>query len=386
MLSLLSRRPARAALAGFALATAASLTVATPAAAAPEQRQTPRYVLTDLGTLPGGTASFALGVSSAGEAVGTSRTGTGSRPQFAVRWRDGGVENLGSLPGSTFSRAFEVNSRGQVVGEAFTASPEVSRAVLWEADNTMRDLGTLGGRSAVANAIDERGRAFGVSSRAEGPSVATVWDRTGPQALPPADPGAVGASRVNAASKSGRAVGSGPARVESGATVGQAVRWDPRGRNFVATALDRLEPDRFATAFGVSENGIAVGEATRLDPTDSSPGRTSTRAVRWDGTRVSELPRVGSYRFTRANEVSNRGDVVGFASGFAGFPSIDGAAVLWRGDRAIDLNTAVVGGTDGFVLRTAESINEAGQIVGFGSVGGQTRAFLLTPAGSADDV
>lgn len=380
MTSLLTRGRPRVALAGVALTCAGSVAVAAPTTAAPSEQSTPRYVLTDLGTLRGGTASFALGVSPNGVAVGTSRTSSGSRPQLAARWRDGQVENLGTLPGSTFSRAFEVNSSGQAVGEAFTAPPEVSRPVLWEADGTLRDLGTLGGPSAVANAVDERGRAFGVSSRASGPSVATVWEPTGPRALPAVDPGATtGASRVNAAAKSGRAVGSAPARIETGSIVGVATRWDPRGQGWTATVLKRLEPGRFATALGVSENGTAVGQASRLDPTETAPTRTGTRAVRWDGTGATELPAVGSFRFTRANEVANDGDIVGFASGLAGFPTIDGVAVLWRGDRAVDLNTAVVGGTDGFVLRTAESVNDAGQVVGFGSRDGQTRAFLLTP-------
>jgi uncharacterized membrane protein len=251
--------------------------------------------------------------------------------------------------------------------------------VLWERDGTLRDLGTLGGPSAVANDIDERGRAFGVSSQASGPSVATVWDRGGPRALPPVDPQAAGVSRVNAVTTSGRAVGSAPGRVEDGSSIGQAVRWDPRGQGFAATVLERLEPGRFATALGVSEKGTAVGEASRLDATPTSAARTSTRAVRWDGTRVVELAPVASYRFTRANDVSDSGEVVGFASGFAGFPTIDGTAVLWHGDRAVDLNTAVSGGTGGFVLRTAESIDERGRIVGFGTRDGQTRAFLLTP-------
>lgn len=360
---------------------AASVTVAPAQAAPPPQSAAaPPYVLTDLGALEGGTASFALGVGSDGTAVGTSRTGSSFRPQVAVRWRAGQVENLGTLPGSTFSRAFSVNARGQAVGEAFTPSPEVSRAVLWEADGSIRDLGTLGGRSAVANDIDDSGRAFGVSSPASGPSVATVWDQSGPRALPALDPQATGPSRANAVSTSGTAVGSAPTRVEGGASVGQAVRWTTRGPQLSASALERLESGRFATAYGVNERDTAVGEASRLDPSQNDPQRTSTRAVRWDGTRVQELPGLRSYRFTRANDVSDRGDVVGFASGFAGFPTIDGAAVLWRDGQAIDLNTVVADGADGFVLRTAEAINERGQIVGFGSRDGQTHAFLLTPA------
>lgn len=382
MVHTLPTRPRRLATAVAGLSLLATASTAAPAAAAPaaDPPGTPSYTLTDLGALPGGTASFALGVSSNGTAVGTSRTTSSFRPQLAVRWRDGQIENLGTLPGSTFSRAFAVNSRGQAVGEAFTASPEVSRAVQWEADNTLRDLGTLGGRSAVANDIDERGRAFGVSAQASGSSVATVWERSGPQALPPLDPQATGPSRANAVSRSGQAVGSAPGRLDDGSSIGQAVRWEPRGQGFVATALERLEPGRFAVAYGVNERGFAVGEASRLDPGTT---RTSTRAVQWKGAAVSEFAPLGSFRFTRATDVSDTGDAVGFASGFAGFPTIDGAAVLWRGDRAIDLNTVVAGGTDGFVLRSAESLNERGQIVGFGSRDGQTRAFLLTPAGNS---
>lgn len=96
-----------------ATAMAAGPAVAAPPGPPPGRGAAPGYTLTDLGTLPGGTASFALGVGNDGDAVGTSHTGTGFRPQVAVRWRDGGIENLGTLPGSTFSRAFEVNSKGQ---------------------------------------------------------------------------------------------------------------------------------------------------------------------------------------------------------------------------------------------------------------------------------
>jgi hypothetical protein len=43
-----------------------------------------------------------------------------------------------------------------------------------------------------------------------------------------------------------------------------------------------------------------------------------------------------------------------------------------------DLNNQVTN-LDGWVLQTAESINDSGQIVGYGTRDGNTRAFLLTP-------
>lgn len=334
----------------------------------------PSYGIQVLDPLPGGTSHLALDSSRAG-VVGTSRTGSGARPQLATLWHGNHAHSLGTLPGSTFSRAFAVNRRGQVVGEAFTAPPEVSRAVMWEPDGAIRDLGTLGGASAVANDVDDLGRAYGASSPVAGPSTATVWDRRGPRGLPLPDPQAAGVSRVNAVTVSGDAAGSAPVRTQDGASVGAAVRWDARGRRHVPTVLDRLEPGRFATALGVS-NGHTVGEATRLDPGTT---RTSTRAVRWTGTAVEELATIGSYRFTRANDVSADGDVVGFASGFAGFPSLDGTAVLWSDGEAVDLETVVVDLPAGLQLRNAESVDARGRIAGFGTVDGRNVAVLLTP-------
>ncbi len=51
----------------------------------------------------------------------------------------------------------------------------------------------------------------------------------------------------------------------------------------------------------------------------------------------------------------------------------------WEGGTAFDLNTLLVDG-GGWTLQSAEGINDRGQIVGYGQFGGQTRAYLLTPA------
>ncbi len=356
------------------LVTTAALAGSTASAATAEQ-DLPGYTVQVLDPLPGGTSHLALGISRAG-VVGTSRTGADARPQHAALWRDDHLHDLGTLPGSTFSRAFAINRRGQVVGEAFTAPPEVSRAVLWEPGGTIRDLGTLGGAGAVANDVDDLGRAYGASSPVSGSSTATVWDRCGPRALPAPDPGASGASRVTAVTASGDAVGAAPLQTSTG-TVTTAVRWDARGLRHLPILLPPLEAGRFATALGVAGD-VMVGEATRLDPGTT---RTSTRAVRWDGTAVEELPPLGDYRFTRATDVSPDGHAVGFASGFAGFPSIDGSAVLWTEDEAVDLETVVIDLPDGLEPRSAESVDDHGRITGFATIQGRSVAVLLTPLG-----
>ena len=328
-----------------------------------------RYTLTELGAPGTGTASFALGLSPQGEVVGTARTSPSNRPQFATRWSGGQATSLGSLPGSTFSRVFAQNAQGVAVGEAFTASPEVSRAVSFDQDGTVRDLGALGS-SAVANDINARGTIVGSSM-----SKAVVFGESGPVALPPLDPTVSGTSRADAINDRGQVAGFAPGAVAGAGAVGQAALWTPFGRGYLATGLDRLAPGRFARAYDLNAGGTTVGEATRDNV---------TRAVRWDGAAVQELPGVDDYRFTRANAVSNSDDIVGHATGFLGFATRDGAAVLWRSGVAYDLND-FVDQADGFVLRSAEAVDERGRIVGFGTVTvdgqtqPQTRGFLLTP-------
>ena len=53
-------------------------------------------------------------------------------------------------------------------------------------------------------------------------------------------------------------------------------------------------------------------------------------------------------------------------------------AFLYSGGVMTDLNT-LIDPTSGWVLQTAQAINDSGQITGYGIIGGQTHAFLLTP-------
>jgi hypothetical protein len=52
--------------------------------------------------------------------------------------------------------------------------------------------------------------------------------------------------------------------------------------------------------------------------------------------------------------------------------------VIWRNLELYDLNELVVGGGD-WLLESAWAINEKGQIVGAGRLGGVESGFLLTP-------
>src|SRR5437016_2223112 len=128
-------------------------------------------VLSDLGTLPGGSSSFALWINDGGQTVGHSQNGlidplTGAPASIAVLWKSNGeIINLGTLGGNQ-SLAVALNDRSQAVGGAANTIPDSfslggfgtqSRAFLWE-NGVMRDLGTLGGPDSFANYVNEGGQ------------------------------------------------------------------------------------------------------------------------------------------------------------------------------------------------------------------------------------
>ncbi len=348
-------------------------------ASAPLARATglPTYRLVDLGTLESGTASFGLGLNEHGLVAGTSRTGPGSRPQLAFLWDRGSFTNLGTLPGSTFSRAFTVNDRGVAVGEAFTAVPEISRAVMWT-NGELVDLGTLGGAGAVANGINKRGLVVGASSTSAGVTRAFVWEDGSLTDLGALSEATTATSRANRISNEGAIVGTAQTDelYDWGGRVSHAYIAFPTKRGYELHDLGALGGERsFSTAHGLNERKMVVGESLAgLTPT----GSEIYRAFFWHKETMVELPGLENLRHSRANDVNKRGEVVGHATGFQGFPTIDGRALLWSDGSAIDLNGRIPAGS-GWILRSAEAINDDGQIVGYGTVAGQTRAFLLEP-------
>jgi probable HAF family extracellular repeat protein len=96
---------------------------------------------TDLGTLPGGTASTSFGISGDGAVVvGRSGTSSGNR---AYRWTTSGMQNLGVLTGGSSSEANGVSFDGSVV-VGNSDSTNGGRAFRWTSSG-MSDLGTLAG-------------------------------------------------------------------------------------------------------------------------------------------------------------------------------------------------------------------------------------------------
>jgi probable HAF family extracellular repeat protein len=140
-----------------------------------------RYKVIDIGTLGGpsaggqgngpGTTRF---LNNAGTVVGSSETkipcGTGCLVSHAFRWQNGVLTDLGTLPGGSSSGANAINARGWIAG--FSTNDEIDpvtggqagHAVLWK-DDGIHDLGTLGtGVLSSGNYIDNGGVVVGIST------------------------------------------------------------------------------------------------------------------------------------------------------------------------------------------------------------------------------
>lgn len=190
------------------------------------------------------------------------------------------------------------------------------RAFLYE-DGSMWSLGTLGGNSSRAWAISESGRIVGLS------------------------------------------------RVSVDSFVSHAFLWE----NGIMTDLGSLGgPDTFSEALALNASGTVVGRSTIA-------GSQQQRAFRWRRGVMTDVGTVAGLPFSRANGVNASGVIVGTASPFQGF---SGRAFVWRSFQITDLNERIPADS-GWLLTSAEGVNDRGQIVGFGTFQGQTRAFLLTP-------
>ena len=137
--------------------------------------------------------------------------------------------------------------------------------------------------------------------------------------------------------------------------------------------LGGLSGQVVSQAAAINNSGLIAGKSNfypviwRYDP--SNPGSTPV---------IQQLPIPAGFFAAEPAAVNEPGDVVGHA----GSPNIDSHAILWRDGRAIDL-----GIWPGGHYSVAYDINDAGQIVGTGTVAGDNlnHALMWTvvPVGGA---
>jgi probable HAF family extracellular repeat protein len=318
------------------------------------------YSVTDLGTL-GGRGSGARAVNNSGQVVGGSDVGDGIIHAFI--WDSAhGMQDLGTLAGSGNSNAFGINASGRVVGDSET-SDGTHHAFIWDSAHGMQDLGTLGGDFSQAYAINDAGRVVGDSATVPGLDSTDpfVWDRHHGMR----DLGTLGGDRniASAINDDGQVVGF------SGSDGGafRAFLWDQH--HGMRDLGDLGGPN--SLAYGINNTGQVVGRS------DLPDGQTS-HAFLYSGGHMTDLGTLGDLPFSVATNLNNLGQAVGYASLSSGE---DIRPFLYGDGQIIDLNSLIDKGSS-WTVRFVNSINDAGQIAGFGvNQDGVGHALLLTPEG-----
>ncbi len=255
-----------------------------------------------------------------------------------------------------------ISDRGDVVGGvSVTTSGAITRtdgdAIVWRHSKVV-SLGSLPNLGdAVATAINSRGQIVGNSSSASvmefqdtptGVTHAFLWDQGKMTDL--------GEGAAAAISDAGQIVGTlsfTEARSNGYTSATHAALWD-RGKR---RDLGSLPEWTFSAATAINAQGAVVGDC--YNGMEQEP----SEAFLWRAGRMRDLGP------GRALAIAG-GQIVGVSGG---------RAVLWQRGGLCDLNSCLRG-APGWVLTSADGINDRGQIVGVGTRHGQSRAFLLTPS------
>lgn len=313
----------------------------------------PSYSYQNLGTLGGGLSSAAA-INGAGQIVGTSANAAGV--DRATLWNANGIVDLGTT-GGVHSRAQAINSQNEIVGSSAGVDTDQFRAASWSGSQATA-LPGLGGSASYAMGINNSGVRVGASGVAGGAEHATRWNGT-----TVTDLGTLGgfSSYAQAINDRGTIVGAAGTVAEDM----HATRWDGNQ----AIDLGTLGGN-FSWAYAINNAGQTVGYS-------STAGDLASRATIWNGNVASELFSA-SWNNSLATSINASGLVVGKAWNTTGAEH----AVLWEGNAMFDLNSFLDDASRkaGWVLRSANGINDDGWIVGnaYNTLTGHTNAFLLS--------
>lgn len=334
------------------------------------------YTVTDLGTLPGATSSYAQGLNDFGDVVGScSNAASGANP-IGFRWSGGVMTSTGLLPKGNYSYANAINGAGVVVGGGDTGN---FRPQAWvQTHGGLYNFFPNNGGNTHAVSISDSGAICGYYTKSLSGWVASwkaaIWtpDPKDPRKyrttdlpiLAGVDPksNSVFPARMN---QVGQVVGA-----ASNDVIGQhAVLWNNDAAHTIVD-LGTLPDDWSSLGYGINDFGMAVGSSYR-------PWRDA--AVLWmndEGHTPIDLGTLPGDTNARAVAINNAAQVIGYSD--------DGATTrvfIWDFISGMqDLHSLLDASGDTWTLWEVTAINNRGQIVGFGMHEGLPRGFLLTPA------
>ena len=361
-----------------------------PAVCGRTAQAAPRYSVTDLGDFAGGEDySQAFDLNASGQVVGFGQNSSRFRAFLSSTGTDGATTlfDLGSLPTLPSTRASAINSLGQIVGSS--ADGDKSRAFLWspvspnDTQGTMIELLDLPGERnhASATGINGHGQVVGYSR-----GHAFLWtpdtvNATSGTAIDLGGlPGAIGSLALDV-NDSGKVVGI------SSAGSDRAFLWTPSAPNGTSGSMIDLGSlpggSGASQAIALNAAGVVVGNSTTVTGQHAVLWRTDNAGTVISMVDLGDLE--GGNDLSSAAGVNNANQVVGNSNS-----SESDHAFLWsEADGMLDLNSLTDASGAAWILRYAQSINDAGQIAGWGTfdpdgagpIPPVTHAFRLDPVG-----
>lgn len=242
---------------------------------------------------------------------------------LAFVWQDGEFTFIYPPNDGSFSSAYEINNDGTVIGAASDGTDGYTKGFLWN-DGDLTVIEPRIGPRSVAAGINEAGHVVGWMGNSSGTdSHAFIW-RDGAMTDLGIPAGAF-ASQASAINHAGYVVGASKFDYEGPPHwLGRAYLWDSEGNAFDLGNLLGLER---CTAVDINDRGRVVGSC--------------------------RLPDLGN------ND-----------------------AFVWQNGEMRNLND-LIPSESGVHLASARGINNAGQIVCWGGVNGESAMLLLTPIGNS---
>lgn len=309
----------------------------------------------DLGTF-GGASSVGSAINSSGQVAGQADLTNGQTHAFI--YSGGALTDLGTLGGSS-SGSSAINNAGLVAGSSLTAGDASTIGFLYS-NGVMIALGDLGGGYSSAFAINNSNVLAGESSLASGDIHAVSYSGGAPTDL-----GTLGGNFSTAVTLN-----------DAGTVVGQSLNANGEYHGFVysggaMTDIGTLGGS-YSVAFAINRAGQALGLS-------STTGDQEYHGFLYDAGTMTDLTGLGG-NFTYPSALNNLGQVVGTSGTSNGVAH----AFLWQSGTMTDLNS-LVDTNSGWELDGAVAINDAGRIVGYGTLNGTSQWFVMdvTSGGSA---
>jgi probable HAF family extracellular repeat protein len=360
---------ARFAIVGVLLAFVCTALAQTAASAAQ------KYTVTDLGALPGFTSGYADDNNNSGLVTGCSDNSvyptvpcTTSIPADAFLWSStSGMQDLGHLSGDDMTVGYVVNDSSEVVGFSGSAEMGGGHGFYWTQSGGMVDLGTLTGSSgySIGEAITSKGVIVGASTVSNGDVHVVLWTKSG------------GIYHIHDEGHLPKAPYTYPYDINESQQVVGIAYFNEKGTKYHAFQwskaagwkdLGTLTGGTNSYAVWINTSGVIVGDST-------STKYPKGVVVYWDSSGKHSIGTLPGGTYSAPGFISDAGEILGDSTVTGGADH----AFIWTKSKGMqDLNN-VISKNSGWVLHHASSIDNSGQIVGYGTINGVNHPFLLTP-------